>query len=492
MGQAKAKKKIITKRSKRKAIISTVVILLLLTATIVGICVSLKYCTKSNKKYDYDMSDYISLPTYKGYKVEVELDSIQAAIDSYLMDYSKEYTVTKGDDVIVDIVAYHVDYLTKDDGTLIDRKGAVIEEMKEENFLIKNIGSGSYAQRVEASVIGSKVGVTTSLKITLPDNFYVEECREKEVFIDVKFKSMVCELGDVVLVNYTGYFLDDDGNKIPNPDAKENENEYKTFDSATDAKFYLGSHLAIEGFEENIVGMAINEVKSFKATFPDDYSNQEVRGKTVEFEVKLSRIHVAPIYDNDFVKEKYDYNTTEEFEEDLKQSYILTSVYEYLVKESVVHEYPKKEDNELVADLESAAAPFLEQYNISLDTYIETYFGMSREEYIKSNLKSEMIYYTISKAENIVPTAEEILDEWDRLVDYYKSYYMSSGIDEATAKEQANAFVDSLGGESYAEQNVMFELVDKFLVDNANVTYKPTTHTSITVTIAEANKPVTE
>ena len=71
MGQAKNKKKIITKRSKKKTIISTIVILLLLTAAIVGICVSLKHCTKSGEKYDYDMSEYISLPTYKGYSVEV-------------------------------------------------------------------------------------------------------------------------------------------------------------------------------------------------------------------------------------------------------------------------------------------------------------------------------------------------------------------------------------------------------------------------------------
>ena len=63
-------------------------------------------CIKSDDKYDYDLSEYITLANYKDYNVEIELDSIQAAIDSYLMDYSTEYMVTKGDDVIVDIVVF--------------------------------------------------------------------------------------------------------------------------------------------------------------------------------------------------------------------------------------------------------------------------------------------------------------------------------------------------------------------------------------------------
>lgn len=444
--------------------------------------------SSSGSSYDYDMSDYITLPAYKEHAIEIELDSIQAAIDSYLMECSTEYTVTKGDNIIVDIVAYEVRYLTSSDGTLMDRKGDMIEEMSEENFVIRNIGSGSYARRVETSVIGSKVGATTSLKITLPDDFYVEEWREKEVFIDVKFKNMICELGDVVLADYTGYLLDEDGNRILNPNATSGENEYMIFDNANDAKFYLGSHLTIEGFEENIVGMKINDVKSFKATFPDDYSNEEVRGKTVEFELKLNSIYVPPIYDDNFVKEYFGYDTTAEFENNLKESYVLQSVFDYVAQETVVKEYPKREYYKLAAELEDNAAPFLEQYGISLDSYIEMYFGMTRDEYIKSNMKSEMIYCAISRTENIVPSTDQIQRELESLVSYYTDYYISSGIDSEEAKTQAESFVDSLGGEAYAEENVMFELVDQFLIDNANVAYKPNTYTSITITIAEANK----
>ena len=443
--------------------------------------------TISGPMYNYDMSDYITLPAYKEHTIEIELDSIQAAIDSYLMEYAKEYTVTRGDDIVVDIVAYEVLSIELENGAIADRKGDMIEEMKEEGFVIENIGSGGYAQRVEASVIGTKIGATTSLKITLPDNFYVEECREKEVFIDVKVKSRACKLGDVVLVDYTGYFLDENGNRIVNPNATSNQNEYMTFDSSANVKFYLGSHLTIDGFEDGIVGMGINDVKSFKATFPNDYLSEEVRGKTVEFEVKLNEIYVPPIYDDNFVKEYFGYDTTAEFENYLKESYVLKSVYDYIAQETVVKEYPKREYDKLAAELEDTAASFMEQYGFSLDSYLEAYFGMTRDEYIKSNMKTEMIYYAISKAENVVPTDAQIQSEIESLISYYTDYYTSMGMSMDEAKAQAQSFVKALG-EDYAEQNVMFDLVDDFIVNSASVIYKPTTYTSITVVIADANK----
>ena len=64
------------------------------------------------------------------------------------------------------------------------------------------------------------------------------------------FVSKACKLGDVVVVEYTGYFLDQETQqRIPNPDKeKESDNDYKIFDSSTNEQFYLGSHLAIDGF----------------------------------------------------------------------------------------------------------------------------------------------------------------------------------------------------------------------------------------------------
>ena len=454
---------------------------------------SVSSCIVSKNKYDYNMEKYITLVDYNGYKVDLELDSIQAAIDSSIMDYSSEYVVAVGDKVYVDISAKSVVYTETESGTVIDQKGDEIEALTKTDFLLE-VGSGTYASKVENSLLGSKIGEKTQLKVTLPDDFYDEAYRGTEVYLEITVKTKECKNGEVVLVDYKGFFLDENGNKIPNPDKKDEKDEqYKIFDSNTNAKFYLGSHMAIDGFEENIVGMKVGETKSFKATFPDDYDNDDVKGKTVEFEVKVTSIYVPPVYNEEFVKKYYpDFKSIEEFEKALKEKYILSNIYEYIVSNSEIIKYPKAELKTSQKELKDIEASFKETYGIELDAYIEAYFDMTRQEYIESNMKSEMVYYAISQKENVVPTADQLLLETNSLIDYYKNYYMENEkLDANSATTKAQAFVDNLGS-SYVYENVMFVMIDDLLIEKADVTEKPKTYVSITETLAEADKPVTE
>ena len=117
---------------------------------------------------------------------------------------------------------------------------------------------------------------------------------------------------------------------------------------------------------------------------------------------------------------------------------------------------------------------------------------MTRDEYVKSNMKSEMVYYAISQRENIEPTQDQLLSETDSLIAYYKEYYMENEkLDEVSAKKKAQAFVTNLGS-TYVYENVLFTMIDELLTNKAEVTEKPKTYTSITEEIAKADKPVTE
>ena len=76
--------------------------------------------------------------------------------------------------------------------------------------------------------------------------------------------------------------------------------------------------------------------------------------------------------------------------------------------------------------------------------------------------------------------------------EYYKNYYMENEkLDENSANSKSQAFVNNLGS-SYVYENVMFVMIDDLLIEKAEVTEKPKTYVSITETIAEADKPVTE
>ena len=469
----------------KKRLVSVAILLVML--------LSLASCVVSEDRYDYNMTKYINLIDYNGYKIDLELDSVQAAIDSSLMDYSTEYIVKVGDEVYIDITAREVVYYEIEPGKMGDKRGDEIADLKEDGMLLK-IGSNKYASKVENSLLGSKIGEKTQLKIFLPDDFYKEEYRGKEVYLDVVVKSKECKEGEVVVVDYTGYYLDENGNKIANPDKKDDKDEeYKTFDSNSNAKFFLGSKMAIDGFEENIVGMKTGDEKSFKATFPDDYENKDVKGKTVEFKVKVKNIYVPPVYNDEFVKTHYpEYSSTKDFEQALKDKYILSNIYEYIVSKSDVIKYPRAELKEAKRELKDIEASFKETYGVDLDAYIEAYFDMTRDEYVKSNMKSEMVYYAIKQRENLEPTQEQLLQEVDSLIEYYKNYYMENeNLDEKSAKAKAQSFVNNLG-RTYAYENVLFSMVDNLLIKKAVVTEKPRTYVSITEKIAEANKPVTE
>lgn len=459
-------------------------------------------CFKSDNKYDYDMSKYITLANYKDYNVSVSLDDIVRSIDSVLLEKATEYKVKIGDTVYVGISdVYLVKYIDKGDGSgnTIDIKGDKIQVLEEENLEIKNIGDGSYAPQLEKSLVGHRIGETVSLKVKLPDNFRVAEYAGKEVYMDVKVKDMACRRGDGVIVSYTGYYTvkNDDGTIVKKIGS---DGKPETFDSSDSSRFYLGSMLAIEDFEKNIIGLRLMDdestenvtenKKEFQATFPSDYGIETLNGQTVIFEVTLKSILSVPIYDDEFVKANYpNYSTTAELEQSLIDNYVKTTIYSYLTEESTVIKYPKSEYKDAEESIKSNEESFKSTYGIDFDTYIKNYYNMTRDEYIKSQLLTEMIYYSISKAENIVPSQEALEKARDESVEKYKEIYMKEyGMGENEALTSATKYVDEYLGATYIYEETMYKMVDEFVLSVAKVTKLDKTFTSVTEEIANAQK----
>ena len=67
----------------------------------------------------------------------------------------------------------------------------------------------------------------------------------------------------------------------------------------------IGSGQFIPGFEEQLIGMKKGEEKTIKVTFPEDYRNEKLAGKEVEFKVKLHDIKVKePVEIDDALAQK--------------------------------------------------------------------------------------------------------------------------------------------------------------------------------------------
>ena len=60
--------------------------------------------------------------------------------------------------------------------------------------------------------------------------------------------------------------------------------------TASGYELKLGSNTFIDGFEEQIIGMSINDKKTITVTFPENYT-EELAGKEATFDITLHKIY---------------------------------------------------------------------------------------------------------------------------------------------------------------------------------------------------------
>ena len=106
------------------------------------------------------------------------------------------------------------------------------------------------------------------------------------------------QLGDEVILDFAGFV---DGVQ---------------FEGGTAENFplELGSGQFIPGFEDQLVGKAIDEDVSVLVTFPENYGSEALAGKPAEFKCKIHQIRVKSAYelDDTFAKEMGDCDTLEQ------------------------------------------------------------------------------------------------------------------------------------------------------------------------------------
>ena len=209
---------------------------------------------------------------------------------------------------------------------------------------------------------------------------------------------------------------------------------------ATEYPLEIGSHSFIEGFEDQIVGMAIDEEKDINVTFPENYT-PELAGKAAVFHVKV-----------DGIKEKQLPEVNEELIAELKMGDDVKTVEDLRnkLKADLQREADKKAETEAddnfldaLCDVCSVEIPqvmidrkndetFQQQsYSISANGFdMKSYLqmmGTTESEY-KSRLSSQsektikirLILEAIGKDMALEITDEELEAEYKSIADMYK------------------------------------------------------------------------
>lgn len=109
----------------------------------------------------------------------------------------------------------------------------------------------------------------------------------------------------------------------------------------------LGSGAFIAGFEDQLIGAHPGDEVSVEVTFPEDYQNEELKGKDAVFAVTVHGIYVTPEFDDAFVAAHYSQraSTAEELRQsvyDEKYDTNLESyITNYVAENASVSKYPK-------------------------------------------------------------------------------------------------------------------------------------------------------
>lgn len=92
--------------------------------------------------------------------------------------------------------------------------------------------------------------------------------------------------------------------------------------SANGSEVTIGSGQMIPGFEDGIIGMKKDEEKTIDVTFPEDYQNDELKGKGAQFDIVVKNIKEAelPEIDDKFVEQFGIKGGVDEFYAEIKQN----------------------------------------------------------------------------------------------------------------------------------------------------------------------------
>lgn len=328
----------------------------------------------------------------------------------------------------------------------------------------------SYLKGIDASkyvTLGEYKGIqVTEAEPSVPEgivDYYIDAyiLSPRAVTTDVTDRTDVKE-GDTVNIDYTGY---KDGVAFDNGSAKG--------DSLT-----IGSGRFIPGFEEGLIGVNVGETVSLDLTFPEDYTNAEMAGAAVTFEVTVNSISITetPELTDELVKETAigDCSTVEELKDYLYELFYNDSVDSYndavrsdisnaIMANCIFKDPPEKMVdryyNLLVESMTEQAAA----NGMNLQTYMYNYYYMDeaaytdvlRENAVKSAQQYIMLQ-AIADAEGLNMSDEEL----EKAMEENATEYGYSSVDEFKENTDEDLF----------SEYMMAETVMDFLVENAVIT----------------------
>ena len=265
------------------------------------------------------------------------------------------------------------------------------------------------------------------------------------------------ESGDITVIDFEGFV---DGVAFEGGKAENHE-------------LTIGSNTFIPGFEDQIIGMKLDEEKEINVKFPDEYFSANLAGKDAMFKVKLHEIKKKemPAIDDELAKDVSEFDTLDELKKSIreKQEEQNKSRAKYETEDAVVKavcdeakvDIPngmiETEIDRMAEDIEQR----LSYQGMKLDQYLKMMnktmddFRKENREQAENSIKSRLVLEAVGKEADIKVEESEISEKIKEMAESY-------GRKEEEAKKNEHLV-------EYIKETIKSEKTIDFIVKNAKI-----------------------
>ena len=195
-----------------------------------------------------------------------------------------------------------------------------------------------------------------------------------------------------------------------------------------EAQIQVGGAETVPGFNEALVGANVGDVKQVDITYPEDFNQDKLAGKTVSFEItaKTLRKKELPALDDEFAKDLGDYQTLDELKDAVRKSMLQEKRHaaQQVSKEELVDKlvegnaFPVPEayidrqiENQVRMQLRELAGQGVDPDTIKLDW---AKVKEAQREKALRNVRASLLLEKIAQKESITASKEEVDAEVQR------------------------------------------------------------------------------
>ncbi|MCR5629901.1 trigger factor [Eubacterium sp.] len=263
---------------------------------------------------------------------------------------------------------------------------------------------------------------TTPVEVTDEDiEAEINKVREQNSRI-IPVEDRAIEDGDIANINFEG-FIDGvafDGGK------------------GEDYALTIGSHSFIDTFEEQLIGKNVGDKVDVNVTFPEQYQAAELAGKPATFKVEILSIKKKelPEVDEDFVQDISEFDTVDEYKEDVKKTITErkenaakvekeNKIIEKIIEDSkmeipdaMVDEQARMMVNEMAQNMQAQGFT-IQQYMQMTGLTAETMAEQMKPQALK-RIQSRLVLEAIAAAEKIEISDENVDEQLQKMAENYQ------------------------------------------------------------------------